>query len=202
MKFVIWGSIIAILFCPFILNIIANNVEITSQAEFGSWLGFLGSYIGGIISGGITLGGVLLGFKWERKKNIAHRYLTVATEMEALSEGIEQTVESILNYKKLLKEGTITENPYLNTMDRDIDKYRKLESSCGSVDIQLFNEIKEFKGYLFNLKFEILMATYDDADISASGEKNFNEDYESLKKSKDKIRTTIERLRSISEKYQ
>ena len=73
-------------------------MAITSQANFGDWLGFLGPYIGGVISGVITLGGVLLGFKRERKKNIDHRYLYLSkSEIDELSEDIEEDFEFVSN---------------------------------------------------------------------------------------------------------
>lgn len=62
---VILGLTVVIVFSillPLILNMLNNHVEIASQSDFGGWLGFLGSYIGGIFSGLCTLGTLFFAF--------------------------------------------------------------------------------------------------------------------------------------------
>ncbi|MEC0710136.1 hypothetical protein P8881_21635 [Bacillus haynesii] len=59
--FKIWGSLVIVflILFPFGLNLLANHLRIISQANFGDWLGFMGSYIGGIISGVATFATVI-----------------------------------------------------------------------------------------------------------------------------------------------
>lgn len=55
---------------PFILNIIANNFSVNSAADFSSWLGFLGSYLGALISSFTVVVSVLWTFKLGEKDRI------------------------------------------------------------------------------------------------------------------------------------
>ncbi|MCM3361245.1 hypothetical protein [Niallia sp. MER TA 168] len=61
---VVWSLIVLVVLTlfPFCLNLIANHISITSQADFSGWLGFLGSYLGGIISGAGTIATLFFAF--------------------------------------------------------------------------------------------------------------------------------------------
>lgn len=204
---IIIGSLVALVFLtlfPFGLNLVANHVNITSQADFSGWLGFMGSYIGGILSGAITLIGVLIGFRFERTKNLVHRYLSMSVEIEELGEHLQDDIRELSVMRKI-----VDKNPTLNLQEgmknwlkNKREKYNKYEKICGSVDINLLREMKQFNGYLFNLYFDFDMSLPDEKDIAESGERNFNEDFENLKNSEKRLQKMLKDLGAISKKYQ
>ena len=63
---VIIAVLIGVVGVPATINWIGTNISIKSGANFGDWLGFWGSYLGGFV----TLAGVYLAFYLERKKEI------------------------------------------------------------------------------------------------------------------------------------
>lgn len=48
-NFLIAGLIIVISLTPIVINVIGNNIVILSKGEYGEWLSFWGSYLGGIV---------------------------------------------------------------------------------------------------------------------------------------------------------
>lgn len=56
---------------PLILNAIGRQLATDSYLSLGDWLGFWGSYLGGLI----TFAGVYLAFYLDRKKNTEERFL-------------------------------------------------------------------------------------------------------------------------------
>lgn len=64
-KFIVVFAIVGIIVVPSIINWIGNTCTIKSNANFGDWLGFWGSYLGGFV----TLLGVYLGFFIDNKKD-------------------------------------------------------------------------------------------------------------------------------------
>lgn len=191
---------------PFVINWIANNVLITSQAKFESWLGFMGSYIGGIISGVITLVGVLVAFQLEKNKNLAYRYRAAASDIEILSEELERVVgEATIVYdfiKKDKKKGegssTIADS-WFNQKLKTYEDYKKL---CLSIDSQLGNEMLGFYEHLFNLSMENGMIFQKDESISNSGFRNFDDDLKGLRESCLKIQNRISVLKKVTKKHQ
>lgn len=108
MKFNKWYLILPILLVvvltPLIINGVANNYITDSPAEFSAWLGFWGSYTGGILSAIITLGGVYLGFRLDRKEKIRQavfKNYSVMMDMTILIREISKDVEE----KKVIRNG-------------------------------------------------------------------------------------------------
>lgn len=64
MVFIIFGV-------PMIINYIGNYITVRTKANFGEWLGFWGSYLGGVI----TLAGVWLAFHLNRQQEIENKIL-------------------------------------------------------------------------------------------------------------------------------
>lgn len=68
---IIIAVFIGVVGVPATINWIGTNISIKSGANFGDWLGFWGSYLGGFV----TLAGVYLAFYLERKRNVEERFL-------------------------------------------------------------------------------------------------------------------------------
>lgn len=196
-------ALAVLLLFPFVLNFVANHMEISSQGDFNGWLGFMGSYIGGIVSGAITFIGVLIGFHFERRKNLAHRYLSVSVDIENIGQQLEDDIRTMQTISKIVdKNSRIGQEDSINWFKKVREKYKKYEKICGSVDLQLLREMKQFNSYLFNLYIEFEMSFSLDETIAESGDRNFIEDFENLKNSEKKLQTTIKELGLISKKYQ
>ena len=72
-SFVWWMMILSVTIglIPWLINVIGTNLSIKSGADFGDWLGFWGSYLGGFL----TLLGVYLAFYLNRKQSLEGRLL-------------------------------------------------------------------------------------------------------------------------------
>lgn len=95
------GIVILLIAIPITVNILADNMMFKGTAgQFNSWLGFWGSYIGGIISGALTLGGVYLGLRHERNYSLFTRYYTNTKQYEDFLKWVEDT-KRVSSYSEL-----------------------------------------------------------------------------------------------------
>ena len=91
---VIFGS-------PFFINLLCGFTTPITNGNDVAWLGFFGSYLGGIIGGSLTLIGVLLTFK----KQDANRFIETYFLKRAILEEYKEEVRELI---KLIKEVRMT----------------------------------------------------------------------------------------------
>ena len=142
-----WGSIKLILLIsfilfgvPFIINYLGNYITFKTRANFGDWLSFWGSYLGGII----TLVGVWLAFYLNRKQEIENKMLerneastfaklwcisVMKRDCETLTE--EDVVKMMVNYDKFFLD--------IKTVSKE---FHELTLSIGIIMIELHASIQ------------------------------------------------------------
>lgn len=150
-------AITLVILIPLFLNYISNllvkyNLLLTSQAEFSAWLGFYGSYIGGIISGIITLFGVLLGFNLERKKFKKDKYINQLNEFVEFEVYLRTRLKPVYYMLDDMKDFTYTKVKDFSLkndgdfmiMERDKEMYEKYLKELGNFSIEFHSSLSQF----------------------------------------------------------
>lgn len=101
-KFIATFVFVGFVVIPLTINVIGTKITMKSNANFGDWLGFWGSYLGGFV----TLVGVYLAFKLEEKsraKELLHKNRLQVEEVQMICIGIRNRMDSNYNLISLLR---------------------------------------------------------------------------------------------------
>lgn len=147
------GCISLLIVIPIIINMLADKVIFSeTNGQFNSWLGFWGSYIGGILSGLLTLGGVFLGLRHERNYSLFTRYYSNTRQYEDFLNWVED-MKRISTYTEINKE--ILENVIESMVENETEKIIEGISRVDLEMYQLGRDIEYAMGWL-SIHFDIV----------------------------------------------
>ncbi|WP_301108397.1 hypothetical protein [Sporosarcina sp.] len=127
-------GILLISVIPVCVNLLAtNDIFKGSSGDFNSWLGFWGSFFGGIISGILTLGGVYIGINHERKYSLYLRYISHKRQLDKFVEWVEKLENMALFTEK-------ADIKFLNTFKKIESEGEDLINSISGLDISIYQE--------------------------------------------------------------
>ncbi|WP_369378773.1 hypothetical protein [Lysinibacillus fusiformis] len=146
MKVYFFGLIIAIVVLPIIINMTGKIIVINSDGEYGEWLSFWGSYLGGIISGALTLIGVSIGLKNEQRKNLTMRFLQNAKDINGFEDFLDET---------LVLVDVSREKRDIPSLDHSLKKCENYIDKFYQIDLDFPKHLEEFKTELFGFKITL-----------------------------------------------
>ncbi|BAQ11320.1 hypothetical protein OXB_2849 [Bacillus sp. OxB-1] len=184
--FVIGLGILLISVIPILVNLLATKAIFEgTSGEFNSWLGFWGSYFGGIVSGVLTLGGVYIGINHERKYSLYLRYISHKRQLDKFVAWVE-------DIGKLARYIEDTDIKFLESYKRYLDEGEDLINSISGLDINIYQEAR-------NLIYEYgwLLLNFE----QAKGTDEYNKKY-AFKKIPENIKDINEIIQRINKKVE
>jgi hypothetical protein len=158
--------IILIFIIPFIVNWLMSFSVVKVYGDTNSWIGFLGTYIGSIISGLITFLGVLLTLEFTKKESRRDKLPEkihnieecldfiedVLGELEVLSRGDFEEILSKFSWERKYKLFEIDENYILRKKDimnrLDTEYVKKIRNYLVKVNSKSYASFKQFSNRL------------------------------------------------------
>ncbi|MFC9542264.1 hypothetical protein ACFTQ7_20650 [Lysinibacillus sp. NPDC056959] len=147
MKKYIIGILSVIILLPLLINFIGNKMVFDSEGEYGEWLSFWGSYLGGVMSGALTLIGVSIGLKNEQRKNLTMRYLQNAKDINGFEDYLDETLEIVRLYK--------VNNDIQELLDYSLEKCESYIDKFYQIDLEFPKHLEEYKTELFGFRITL-----------------------------------------------
>lgn len=169
---------------PLIINVIGTKITIKSSANFGDWLGFWGSYLGGFV----TLVGVYFAFLVDDQKDKRQSVVKNA-------EGLESTLRVLRNIQKNIQFNDVTSS--------DLKKhYNKLSRSLKempTLHFEIYMKLKHIERLTFLANYALGMIDPYQILLEYSAEEKLEENSSHIEDLKD---NSNEVLRELQEEIQ